>query len=538
MAVDGLGSVSDPAEPVSRRGELTRQGRVVTWWAEQAPDAGAIVSKHGDRTFAQLDHRADQVARALGQHGLRAGDSVALVCSNRPEFAEVLAACLRAGMRLTPVNWHLSAGEAEYIANDCGAKAVVAETSLGPAADGAASASGALVRIAIGEAGNGFEPYEVMIDETIPEAGYDAVPGSVMLYTSGTTGRPKGVERRAGAVSTTAVNIYGYSEDGSDVHLCTGPLYHAAPLAFSLSAPLAFGCEVVLMDGWDPVEALRLIEHHRVTHSHMVPTMFRRLLALPYETRNSYDTSSLRYVLHGAAPCPVELKRRVIEWLGPVVWEYYAATEGVGSFVDSPTWLAHPGTVGMPMSEGQVKVADESGEELPRGEVGLLWIRARGDQRFEYHNDPGKTAAVYRGDYFTLGDIGRLDADGYLYVTDRVADVIISGGVNVYPAEVEAVLLQHPSVADAAVIGVPDPEWSEHVLAVVEPESHVRPSEALAAELLAFTRQRLAHFKCPRRIEFTDGLPRQDNGKLYRRLLRDTHRQSVTPSASGGDHVQ
>jgi long-chain acyl-CoA synthetase len=295
-------------------------------------------------------------------------------------------------------------------------------------------------------------------------------------------------------------------------------------LAFSLAVPLALGVGVVVMDTWEAEPTLQLIEKHRVTHTHMVPTMFHRLLSLPDDVRTGYDVSSLRNVLHGAAPCPVAVKRRLIEWLGPVVWEYYAATEGVGSFVDSATWLAHPGTVGRPLGEGQVIIGDDTGSPLPTGETGLVYLKAPATGRFEYFNDSDKTDSTYRGDYFTLGDVGYIDADGFLYLTDRSANLIISGGVNIYPAETDAVLLEHPAVADVATIGVPDAEWGEQVKAVVELQSGVQPSEQLAAEMIEFCRERLAHFKCPRSIDFIDHLPRQDNGKIYKRLLRDRYR--------------
>jgi long-chain acyl-CoA synthetase len=277
---------------------------------------------------------------------------------------------------------------------------------------------------------------------------------------------------------------------------------------------------VVLMERWDAEAALALVETHRITHTHMVPTMFHRLLSLPPDVRERYDVSTLRSVLHGAAPCPVAVKRRIIEWLGPVVWEYYAATEGAGCYVDSKTWLSRPGTVGKPV-DGQVMIGDAAGQALPTGETGLVYLKAPSVGRFEYFKDTEKTESSYRGEYFTLGDMGYTDEDGYLFLTDRSADLIISGGVNIYPAEVDAVLLEHPSVGDAATIGIPDEELGERVVGVVELQPGQEGSPDLAAELVEHCRARLAHFKCPQVVEFIDELPRQDNGKIYKRLLRE-----------------
>jgi long-chain acyl-CoA synthetase len=307
----------------------------------------------------------------------------------------------------------------------------------------------------------------------------------------------------------------------------TGPLYHTAPLLLSMNTPMHGGATLVLMEQWDAADALDLIARYRVTHTHMVPTMFHRLLALPDEVRAEADTSSLFAVIHGAAPCPVHVKRRLMDWLGPVVWEYYGATEGAATLVDPHTWLRKPGTVGRPDPVGHVKVGDEEANPLPAGTAGLVWIRSRAGERFVYHGDPDKTAGAYRGEYFTLGDVGYLDEDGYLFLTDRSAHLIVSGGVNIYPAEVDAVLLEHPAVADAATIGVPDEEWGESVLAVVQLHDPTAAGDALAAELISFSRARLAAFKCPRAIDFVADFPRQDNGKVAKTKLRDQYRRGT-----------
>jgi long-chain acyl-CoA synthetase len=491
--------VSLPEEKLAAAAE----GMLLAWWAERIPDRLALITAHGDRTYADLNADINRLSRALRARGLQPGDAIALMCVNEPEFVEVLYAAQRTGLRLTPINWHLTGEEAGYIIANCEAKAFVCSGSLGDTVTVAAAAGGPdLVKMNTGGYLPGFEMYKSVVAAEDGSDLPDPVMGTQMLYTSGTTGRPKGVHRDTAAVSAlAAVNFCGYDEDYAhsvDAHLLTGPLYHAAPLAFSVAVPFTYGVPLVIMDHWDPVEALQLIERHGITHTHMVPTMFHRLLALPAETRQGFDTSSLRFVIHGAAPCPVPIKRRLIEWLGPVVVEYYAATEGLGTLVDSTTWLA--------------------------------LLQAPAATKFDYYGDSEKTAGAFRGDYFTLGDMGYMDDEGFLYLTDRTANLIISGGVNIYPAEVDAVLLEHPAVGDVATIGVPDDEWGEAVKAVVQPAEGVAGTDELGAELMAFCRDHLAHFKCPRSVDFVSELPREDTGKIFKRKLREQYRAASKPA--------
>jgi long-chain acyl-CoA synthetase len=506
--------VTDPELQAS----YTAEGRAITYWAAVAPDRLAVASPFGDRTFADLDQRADQLVRALRSRGLDVGDAVALVVRNRPEFVEVWAACRRSGLRLTPINWHLTVDEMAYIVEDCEARALIVDAGVPSSIELAARCGDAsAIVLVVGDDPAVGESYDDAVGAAPAGTLDDPAPGSLMLYTSGTTGRPKGVHKRPHPPAVE--NLAGYEADS--VHLCTGPLYHAAPLNISLISPLSNGAGVVLMDTWTAPETLQLVERHRVTHTHVVPTMFHRLLALDDEMRDRHDLSSLRLVVHGAAPCPIAVKEAMIAWLGPVLVEYYASTEGAGTLVDSGTWLRKPGTVGKPFPDDQIIVGDEDAQPVPAGEIGIVWVKSHPGEEFEYFHDREKTDTNQRGSWYTLGDLGYLDDDGYLFLAGRSAELIISGGVNIYPAEIDAVLLEHRAVRDAATIGVPNDEWGEEVLAVVELEEASEASPAMADELIRHCRERLARFKCPRSIEFVDRLPRQDNGKVYRKALRE-----------------
>jgi long-chain acyl-CoA synthetase len=502
------------------------KGLLWSYWAAQFPDRVAIRSRAGNRTLAEVDAHANQLARALRARGVQAGDGIALLCGNRPEFVETAAAAQRTGLRLTTINWHLTGDEAGYIVEDCEATAFVADARFADAAAHAADLAPRLkAKLAVGGVMPGFDSYDDVITDEADGALPDPTLGGTMLYTSGTTGRPKGVRRAIDGRAGAALAVLTRYDGARHVHLCTGPLYHAAPLAFSLAAPAAMGVPIVLMEGWSAEETLALIEQHRVTHTHMVPTMFHRLLSVPDDVRDAYDISSLVYIIHGAAPCPVDAKRRLIEWLGPIVTEYYAATEGAGTSVGSEEWLRKPGTVGRVHPPDHVRILDEHGNDAAPGVIGTVYVKAPA-ARFEYYKAPEKTSGAYRGDYFTLGDVGYVDDEGYLFLTDRSAHLIISGGVNIYPAEVEAVLLGHPAVGDAGVVGVPDDEWGEIVVAAIELQPGRNRSAELAAEIVEWCRDRIAHYKCPRRVEFVEALPRHDNGKLYKHQLREQLRQA------------
>jgi long-chain acyl-CoA synthetase len=508
---------------------MGEKGMRLAHWARIQPEVLAVQSIWGDRTFGELNANSNRLARALRARGLRDGDGVAIVCSNRPEFAEVVHACLRAGLRYTPVNWHLTPDEVAYIVGDSQAKALFGDTRFAELMTKAADLSpNAKVRLAIGGEIVGFEGYDAALSAEDGSDITDPKPGFRMLYTSGTTGRPKGVLRplnyATGLIGLTSAPQYGPGK--GQLNLCTGPMHHGGPLVYSMAVPISHGVGTVLMDKWDAAEALRLIEQHRVTHTHMVPTMFHRMLRLPEEARSDADVSSMQYIAHGAAPCTVAIKKAMIDWFGPILWEYYAATEGGGASVSPEQWLKKPGTVGKPLTDDHVQIMDDEGKACPPYQPGTIYLKVLEGSDFEYFNDPVKTESAHRGTLFTVGDVGYLDEDGFLFLTDRSADLIVRGGVNIYPAEAEAVLLQHSAVRDVAVVGVPSAEWGEEVKGVVEPIADEPPAD-LERELIDFCRARLAGFKCPRSIDIVDRLPRSDNGKLYKRRLRERYRGGI-----------
>jgi long-chain acyl-CoA synthetase len=501
------------------------------WKAALAqPARRALVLPDGSALSAgELAGASHRLVHALRARGLARGDVVAMLLPNGAHALEVLLAAMQAGWYFTPINTHLAPPEIAHILRDSGAKAFVSDARLADRAGRAADEAGlpAAARISVGDA-PGFASYAALLraaPATLPD---DRCAGQFMQYTSGTTGKPKGIKRdlvvmdpdQMGALQAGHLGRFGITPAGDGVHLCTSPMYHTAPLAFSWFS-LHFEHTVVLMEHWDPALALALIERHRVTHTHMVPTQFHRLLLLPEAERRRHDTSSLRSVLHAAAPCPVDVKRRMLEWWGPVIYEYYGATEGGGTLVTPQEWLERPGTVGRAWQGADVRVLDDEGKECPAGQVGTVYLKLMGD--FAYKGDEQKTRANRRGQFFTVGDVGYLDTEGYLFLCDRKIDMIISGGVNIYPAEIEAALLSHPKVGDAAVFGIPDEDWGEQVKAVIEPAPGVVPGDALARELIDFCGERLAKYKCPRSVDFTDALPRDPNGKLYKRKLRDPY---------------
>ncbi|GIH48841.1 Acyl-CoA synthetase (AMP-forming)/AMP-acid ligase II [Microbispora rosea] len=500
--------------------------------AAVTPDKPAVIMAGSGRvvTFRELDEESNRLAHLLRAAGLKPGDHIAFMLENHPLFLVIAWAAHRSGLYYTAISSRLQADELAYIVDNCGARVFISSAKLAGVATAVTGATpGVELRLMVDGVAPGFTSYEEAV------AGQPATPlgdecqGADMLYSSGTTGRPKGVKPPLSRAPLEAPGVLVqliqglFAPSADSVYLSPAPLYHAAPLRYSMSFQ-RLGATVVVMERFDPEEALALVERHGVTHAQWVPTMFVKMLKLPEEVRGRYDLSSLRCAVHAAAPCPVEVKERMMEWWGPIIHEYYAGTEGNCFLYAGPEdWLAHKGTVGRPLL-GVPHVCDEDGDELPPGEHGTVYFSD--GPRFEYHGDPAKTASVQdphgRG-WTTLGDIGYLDEDGFLYLTDRRSYMIISGGVNIYPQEAENVLAMHPEVADVAVFGVPDPEMGEQVKAVVQPADPACAGPVLEAELIAYCRERLAHYKCPKSVDFRDELPRHPTGKLYKRLLRDEY---------------
>ncbi len=510
--------------------EAASHGMALAWHAARAPEREALVIGDSCLTFAELNAAANRFARYLQAH-LDPGDGLAIISRNRREFPEAYFAGLRIGACLTPINWHLTADEMAYIIEDCRARAVLVDDELGTVARDLLPAIAHLdARIATGDAAPGY----LRFDDVCGGQSAADIPapllGRQMLYTSGTTGRPKGVVR---SPRGTFRHARRHNLPDHARVLCTGPLYHAAPLAQNLVQPLQQGKTVVVMERFDAEQALALIERHGITHSHMVATMFHRMLALPEDVRGRYDVSSIETIWHGAAPTPVHVKRAMIEWLGNKIDEYYAATETGGTEISAAEWLSRPGSVGRAEEGQEIAILDEAGNRLPPGEIGTIYFDAERSGGFHYHGDEQKTRSAYRGSLYTLGDQGYLDQDGYLFLTGRSAELIISGGVNIYPAEIDAVLLMHAAVQDAAVVGVPNEEFGEEVKAVVEAKPGAEPGDALGAELIAFCRERLAHYKCPKSVDFVERLPRSDAGKVFRKRVRDAYWGGVATAVLG-----
>lgn len=498
--------------------------------AAEKPDHPAyIMANSGETvTYGQLEDRSNQVAQLLRAAGLKRGDVIAIFMENNPRYFEICWGAQRAGLYYTCISSRLTVDEVAYIVNDCGAKVLFSSTEKSDVAAKVPAQCPNLTHCyAIGGGVEGFDDYEAARDAHPAERISDESNGTDMLYSSGTTGRPKGikVELPEGALdeapSLIALTqlLYGFS--GESVYLSPAPFYHAAPLRFCMSL-MRCGGTVIAMENFDPEGALQAIEKYKVTHSQWVPTMFVKMLKLPEDVRTKYDVSSLQVAIHAAAPCPKPVKHQMIEWWGPVIHEYYAGTEGNGfCAINSEEWLANPGSVGKALL-GEIHILDDDGTELPPGEAGTIYFGGGGE--FTYHNDEAKTKESRNANgWSTLGDIGMVNEEGYLFLTDRKANMIISGGVNIYPQEAENLLITHPKVADVAVIGVPNEEFGEEVKAVVQLANPADQSDETAAELIEFCQSQLSKIKCPRTVDFEDELPRHPTGKLYKRLIKDRY---------------
>lgn len=499
--------------------------------AESDPERVAIVDDDGRvLSFGELLEHARAIARGLHALGLRRGDAFAVVLPNHRTFIGSWLAATESGLYFVPVNSHLAPAEAAYVVANSEAKVLVGHEDLADLCRAAAAEASIPEErcFAVGSV-VGFRPF-TDLNRWPPGAAAPRSPGLQMMYTSGTTGRPKGVRRPlpegdpddvAAAVAAATCQGFGVTV-GHGVHLVCGPMYHAGPYVGMTNA-LHAGHTIVIMRHWTPERFLELVERHRVTNTQMVPTMFVRLLALPDDVRARHDVSSIESIFHTGAPCPVEVKQRIMDWFGPVVYETYGGTEGAATIATPRRWLQKPGTVGRPIVGAIVQILDDEGNEVPAGTPGTIYVGSANTAPAHYFKDTEKSASIRRGSLVTLGDVGYLDDDGFLFLCDRKIDMVISGGVNIYPAEVEACLLTHDAVADVAVIGVPDDEWGEAVKAIVEPSPGWSPGPELADALVAHCRDHIARFKCPRSIDFVDALPRLPNGKIEKRRLREPY---------------
>ncbi|SPA39638.1 Long-chain fatty acid--CoA ligase [Cupriavidus taiwanensis] len=502
--------------------------------ARRHPGRTAIINGGNGLTlsYGELDRRASRLARYLQALGLRPGDHIAMVLENNMRCFEIGWAALRSGLMLTPVNRFLTPAEAAYIIADSQSRVVISSHAMRELAEGL---SGTMpdchTRLMVDGTIDGWDSYEQAIAAMPDDPPETETLGALMLYSSGTTGRPKGIIRAQPSQDMAdyidpfrrrQLQAYGFFDEM--VYLSTAPLYHSAPLAWALQVQ-AVGGTVVFMEKFDAMASLALIERYRVTHSQWVPTMFVRLLKLGEHERHAFDLSSLRMAVHAAAPCPLDMKLRMIEWWGPIIHEYYGATEGCGlTMIDSEDYLAHPGSVGR-AAVGVLHICDDDGRELPPGEPGLIYFE-RDAMPFRYHNDPARTDATrhpHHPTWTAVGDMGYVDDDGYLYLTDRKTFMIISGGVNIYPQAIEDALVTHEKVADAAVIGVPDAEMGEQVKAIIEPAPGVTADAALGEELIGYLRGKVARYMVPRTVDFIDRMPRLPTGKLYKQELRERY---------------
>ena len=498
-------------------------GMGIAFHAKNIPDKNAVISEYGTRTFQELNANSNCYANFLLANDLVPGDSVAIICKNRPEFLEALFGPLRVGMRITPINWHLTPEEICYIVENCEAKVVVCDAIFSDFFEEIKANLPEVILMAADGENSLALPFMETIQKYDDSDISDPVAGRSMLYTSGTTGRPKGVFRKENPppskTEQLTLDTAAFNPE-EDFSICPGPAYHAAPLGLNINPSLMAGVGVYLMDKWDAEKMLSLISEYECTHTHMVATMFHRILRLPEETRSKYDLSSMRWILHGAAPCPVEVKQAMIDWMGPIVYEYYAATEGGGCFIQPEEWLKKPGSVGKANEGTEVKILDEDFKEVDPGKEGTIYFSAPSKGRFEYYKAEEKTSGAYWGDYFTMGDIGYCDSDGYHFLTGRSADTIISGGTNIYPQEIDNVLLMHDQVAEVCCIGVPNEEWGEEIKAVINLEEGADEEEVLK-ELLALAEESLSGFKKPKSYEFwEEDLPRLPTGKIQRNLVK------------------